>query len=77
MQKHDVLVSFTDNEDKNAPSGANVYLAGKSQYPRDGYEPAADRVAYLKGDKNRFKKPLIAPKEQEPSAPVSDRKEKK
>lgn len=53
--KYDVLVSFTDPEDGNT-----VYWAGKSLYPRDGYEPTSDRITYLQSGKNKFKKPVIA-----------------
>lgn len=57
ISKFDVLVSFTDLEDKNT-----VYWAGKSQYPRDGYEPSAERIAFLQSNKNAFKKPVISGK---------------
>ena len=63
MQKYDVLVSFTDSEDKTAPKGANVYHAGKNQYPRDGYTPPEKRLACLLGNENKLKRPVIAAQE--------------
>lgn len=58
--QYKVLCNFTDTADKTAPKGANVYWAGKSTYPRMGYNPSADRIAYLAGESNKFKKPVIA-----------------
>lgn len=52
-QKYEVLISFTDSADKN-----KVYWTGDI-YPRDGYKPSEDRIAYLSGDKNAFKAPVI------------------
>lgn len=55
-----VLVSFTDPDDKAASNGANVYWAGKNLYPREGYTPPEERIAYLQSGKTAFKKPVIA-----------------
>lgn len=55
--KYAVLVSFTDREDENT-----AYWAGKDTYPRAGYEPSEERVAYLQSGGNAFKKPVIAKK---------------
>ena len=52
--KYEVLISFTDADDKN-----KVYWTG-DVYPRFGYEPTEDRIAYLQGDKNAFKAPVIS-----------------
>ena len=52
---YDVLVSFTDPEDGNT-----VYWAGKDTYPRKGYSPGKSRAEYLLGNKNKFKRPVIA-----------------
>lgn len=60
QEKYSVLVSFTDPEDKNAPEGANVYWAGKNTYPRDGYEPTAERIAYLQSNKTALGKAVIS-----------------
>lgn len=66
----DVLISFTDDQDKAAAAGKNVYWAGKDKYPRARYEPPADRLAYLQGDKTRFGKPVICPlRAKEPKEP--------
>ena len=54
---YEVLVSFTDPEDRGA-----VYWAGKDRYPRAGYEPTEERIAFLQSDKTRFKKPVISGK---------------
>lgn len=56
-ETYEVLVSFTDPEDKNT-----VYWAGKDQYPRAGYTPTEERVAFLQSTKTRFKRPVIAKK---------------
>lgn len=53
--RYEVLVSFTDPED-----GATVYRAGKDLYPRAGYTPTEDRVAYLQSNKNKLKRPVIS-----------------
>ena len=55
--KYAVLVSFTDPEDKDT-----VYWAGKDTYPRAGYEPTEERIAYLQSSNTAFKKPVIAKK---------------
>ena len=75
MQKHDVLISFTDPEDKAAPKGANVYWAGKSQYPREGYTPPEKRLAYLLGSENQLKRPVIAPLTPVPAQEPKDKKQ--
>ena len=55
--KYDVLCSFTDPEDNGT-----VYWAGKSVYPRAGYEPTEERIAYLQSSSTTRKKPVIASK---------------
>jgi len=52
-----VLNSFTDPED-----GMTVYWAGKDTYPRAGYVPTEERIAYLQSPKNALGKPVIAKK---------------
>lgn len=52
-----VLVDFTDSEDN-----LTVYRAGKDTYPRNGYDPTDDRIAYLQGSNNVMGKPIIAKK---------------
>jgi hypothetical protein len=52
QDRHEVLVSFTDAD-------GTVYWVGGT-YPADGRRPGAERVAYLQGSGNRFKKPVIA-----------------
>ncbi|NLL92509.1 MAG: hypothetical protein GX222_08910 [Ruminococcaceae bacterium] len=60
QEKYEVVISFTDPEDKDAPEGANIYWAGKNLYPRDGYKPTAKRIAFLLSNKTSFKKPVIS-----------------
>ena len=60
QKKYKVLNSFTDSEDVTASDNKNVYWAGKELYPRDGYKPTAERIEYLQGEKNAFKKPVIS-----------------
>jgi hypothetical protein len=55
--KYDVLVSFSDPQD-----GGMVYWAGLDTYPREGYTPTEERIAYLQSDKTCFKKPVISGK---------------
>jgi hypothetical protein len=55
--QYKVLASFSDPKDGN-----RAYYAGKDLYPREGYEPAADRISYLQSDKNKLKKPVISDK---------------
>ena len=54
MTKYKAKISFTDLED-----GGRVYLEGDT-YPRDGYAPSDERIAYLAGSENKAKKPVIA-----------------
>lgn len=56
-KQYEVLVSFTDSED-----GMAVYWAGKDKYPRAGYDPTDERVAYLQSCTNAMGKPVIAQK---------------
>lgn len=56
--KYKVLISFTDSDDKKAVAGENVYWVG-DVYPRTGYEPTTERIAYLQSTKNQLKKPVI------------------
>ena len=72
--EYDVLISFTDGSDKGAPKGTNVYWAGKSTYPRAGYAPPAARLAYLQGNTNRFKRPVIAPRKAKGPTPKPEPK---
>lgn len=55
-KRYKVLVSFADDKDGN-----RIYHAGRSEYPRLGYEPSEERVAYLLSDKTSFKRPVIEP----------------
>jgi len=55
--QYDVLISFTDPEDNRT-----VYRAGKDKYPREGYIPSEERIAYLQGKNNKFRAPVIAGK---------------
>lgn len=57
QRQYGVLVSFTDPED-----GGAVYWAGKDKYPRAGYAPTEERVAYLQSSQTAFKRPVIARK---------------
>lgn len=50
-----VLERFMDGQDPER----HVYTAG-DLYPREGYEPDADRIAELSGSSNSFGCPLIA-----------------
>ena len=53
--KYSVIKHFTDLQDNNYK-----YREG-STYPREGYEPSAERIEELSTDKNRLKTPLIVP----------------
>ena len=56
MQKrYNVLISFSDPEDNGT-----VYYAGKDKYPRAGFEPSEERIAYLQSYKTKFGKPVIS-----------------
>jgi len=57
--QYDVLISFSDPEDVRGGKKA-VYHAGKDKYPRKGFVPTEERIAYLQGDKNKFKAPCIS-----------------
>ncbi len=49
-----VLKAFTDDMD-----GRHVYNAGDT-YPRpEATEPSEERIAYLQGSENKFRRPLI------------------
>lgn len=52
-----VLLDFTDGED-----GLTVYHAGKDKYPRSGYDPTDERIAYLQSSNTALGKPVIAKK---------------
>ena len=55
--RYEVLIDFTDSQDN-----MTVYRAGKDKYPRAGYDPTGERIAYLQGSENAFGKPIIAKK---------------
>jgi len=55
--QYTVLVSFTDPED-----GMTVYWAGKDTYPRAGYDPPDERIAYLQSSNTAMGMPVIAKK---------------
>lgn len=59
-KSYTVLVSFTDGEDKAAPTGANVYWAGKDTYPREGHTPTEERIAFLQSNKTALKQPVLS-----------------
>lgn len=52
-----VLIDFTEPDD-----GMHIYRAGKDRYPRAGYEPSEERIAYLQSCNTRLGKPVIAKK---------------
>ena len=52
---YDVLATFTDDKDNG-----RIYQAGKDKYPREGYTPHDDRIAYLQGSDNKLKRPVIS-----------------
>lgn len=52
-----VLIDFTEPDD-----GMHIYRAGKDRYPRPGYDPPDERIAYLQSNKNALGKPVIAKK---------------
>jgi len=56
-KQYTVLVSFTDPED-----GMTVYWAGKDTYPRAGYAPPDERIAYLQSSNTAMGMPVIAKK---------------
>jgi len=53
MDKFKAISRFTDLQDNN-----KVYNEGET-YPRDGYEPTAERIAELSGFNNNAGRPLI------------------
>ncbi len=53
--RYEVLIDFTEPED-----GMTIYRAGKDTYPRAGYKPTEERIAYLQSDKTVLGKPVIA-----------------
>ncbi len=53
--RYSVIRHFTDLLDGN-----RKYKEGDI-YPRDGYEPTAERIEELSTDKNKLKTPLIVP----------------
>lgn len=57
LRGYEVLIDFTDSED-----GMTVYRAGKDRYPRDGYDPTDERIAYLQSNDTALGKPVIAKK---------------
>nr|DAG16924.1 MAG TPA: hypothetical protein [Caudoviricetes sp.] len=55
--RYEVLIDFTEPGDD-----MHIYRAGKDKYPRAGYEPTEDRIAYLQSDKTTLGRPVIAKK---------------
>lgn len=55
--RYEVLIDFTDSQDN-----MTSYRAGKDKYPRAGYNPDAERVAYLQSSANALGRPVIAKK---------------
>lgn len=55
--QYEVLIDFIDAQDN-----MTSYRAGKDKYPRVGYDPTAERIEYLQGDKNTLGKPIITKK---------------
>ena len=58
-----VIKAFTDLQDNRYG-----YKVG-DVYPREGYEPSAERIAELSGSNNLQRKPLIQLVEEKPAAP--------
>ncbi len=54
---YEVLIDFTEPAD-----GMNIYRAGKDRYPRPGYDPSDERIAYLQSCNTTLGKPVIAKK---------------
>ncbi len=54
---YEVLIDFTEPDD-----GMHIYRAGKDRYPRKGYNPSDERIAYLQSSDNLLGKPVIAKK---------------
>lgn len=59
-------VYFTDLQDNNFE-----YHAGDI-YPRQGYEPTAERIAELSSDANKRKRPVIAAIEEDKQEDIPD-----
>lgn len=57
MGRYEVLIDFTEPED-----GMTIYRAGKDKYPRPGYDPPDERIAYLQSSNTVLGKPVIAKK---------------
>ncbi|MDD4511292.1 MAG: hypothetical protein PHY23_10370 [Oscillospiraceae bacterium] len=57
LRGYAVLIDFTEPGD-----GMHIYRAGKDRYPRPGYDPPDERIAYLQSDKTVLCKPVIAKK---------------
>lgn len=57
LRGYAVLADFTEPDD-----GMHIYRAGKDRYPRNGYDPSDERIAYLQSNKNALGKPVIAKK---------------
>lgn len=64
--KYIATVYFTDLKDNN-----HVYNAG-DRYPRQGYEPTAERIAELSSDANKRKRPVIAAIEEDKQEDIPD-----
>lgn len=50
--RYEVLIDFTEPQDD-----MTIYRAGKDKYPRAGYNPTEERIAYLQSDKNALGRP--------------------
>ena len=57
MAGYEVLIDFTEPDD-----GMHIYRAGKDRYPRPGYDPSEERIAYLQSCNTTLGKPVIAKK---------------
>lgn len=56
---YEVVYRFADLKD-----GSHVYEVG-DQYPREGYEPASERIEELSGTQNKIGRILIVKKKEE------------
>ena len=71
---YQVLCDFYDLQDSVKTKGGEVYhsyYAGDI-YPRDGYQPSAERIAELSGSDNKRGIPLIQELIQNPSDTVDE-----
>lgn len=66
-----VICRFADLQDSST-----IYEVGDT-YPREGYEPAAERIVELSGSKNKIGKPLIIEEKEVETVNKSVKKRKK